>query len=272
MSNLKVPQLDFTGKVCVVTGAAGGIGRDIALSFAMAGAKVGVFDYNAEGCRETAAQIAESGGTAIAVACDVSSESSIAAGAKRVYEELGECDIVVNNAGIIGYGRLESVTRQDWERMMSVNLTGYLLVSQAFVPAMLERRRGTFVHVASIAATEPHPFCSGYSTSKAGIAMLSNQMALEWGPRGVRSNCVSPGFVRTELSEAFYSKPGVTEARSALVPARRIGTPRDIANAVLFLASDLATYVNGSNILVDGGLSQAAMSVVPRPGYDDVAA
>lgn len=263
--------IEFSGRVSVVTGAGGGIGREIAISLARAGASVAVIDSNEQDNRGTEKLITDFGGFALAVTCDVSDEASVLAAADRVHSTFGHCDVLINNAGVIAYGRLESVPKKDWDRLISINLSGYMLCSQVFVSPMLERGRGSVVHVASIAATEPHPFCSAYGVSKAGVVMLSNQMALEWGPRGVRSNCVSPGFVRTGLSEPFYSRPGVTEARSALVPCRRIGTPKDIANAALFLASDLATYINGHNLIVDGGISQSSMISVPRPGYSNAA-
>ncbi|HQQ71675.1 MAG TPA: SDR family oxidoreductase [Alicycliphilus sp.] len=257
----------FDGKVCVVTGAAGGIGREIALAFGRVGARVGVLDFNREGAEQTAQLIQDAGGQAVAASCDVSSPASIDGAATAVEQHLGPCDVLVNNAGVIGYGPLESIAEADWARLMSINLSGYLWCSQRFVRGMLQRGGGALVHVASIAANEPHPYCGGYSTSKAGIVMLSQQMAVEWGPQGVRSNCVSPGFVRTPLSDAFYAQEGVTEQRSAMIPSRRIGTPQDLAGPVLFLASDGAAYVNGANLLVDGGLSQASMVSVPRPGY-----
>jgi glucose 1-dehydrogenase len=123
------------------------------------------------------------------------------------------------------------------------------------------------VHIASIAATNPQPWSGAYSVSKAGVHMLSRQLAYEWGPHGVRSNVVSPAMVRTPMSESFYITPGVTEARSALAPLRAISASIDIANAVIFLASQRASYITGQEILVDGGVSHALMGLMPRPGF-----
>jgi len=131
----------------------------------------------------------------------------------------------------------------------------------------LAARRGSLVHVASVAAHHPQPRSRAYSASKAGVAILSQQLALEWGPSGIRSNVVSPGLIRTPLSEAFYQAPGVSERRAQMVPSRRIGTPEDIADVVLYLASDRAGYVNGADVAVDGGFAAVLMEAVPRPGF-----
>ncbi len=148
-----------------------------------------------------------------------------------------------------------------------MNLSGYFLCAQAFGRQMREAKRGSLVHIASVAAHHPQTRSGAYSASKAGVAILSQQLALEWGPLGIRSNVVSPGLIRTPLSEAFYQEPGVTERRAAIVPSRRVGQPRDIADTVIYLASDRAAYVNGADVAVDGGFSSVLMDLVPRPGF-----
>ena len=257
--------LDFKGKICVVTGSGGGIGEAVARSFADAGARVALLDLKAEQARAVAADINQKGGEAIGVPADVSDPQSIGAAVAEVEEKLGAADILVNNAGFIRFGKLEDVAAEDWSAMMDVNLRGYLLCAQGFGKAMLERGHGVMVHIASIAAREPHPYCSAYSPSKAGVVALSEQMTLEWGPRGIRTNCVSPGLIRTPLSEEFYARPDVGEARREAVPTRAIGTSQDVADAVMFLASDRARYICGANLIVDGGLVQTSMLRVPRP-------
>jgi glucose 1-dehydrogenase len=132
---------------------------------------------------------------------------------------------------------------------------------------MLAARRGSMVHIASIAGNEPQLRSGAYSASKAGVLILSRQIAAEWGPSGIRSNAVSPGLIRTPMSEAFYSAPGIAERRAAVVPSRRVGAPEDIAEAVLYLASDRAAYVNGAEIAVDGAFNSVLMDQVPRPGF-----
>jgi len=243
--------LNLSQRVAVVTGAGSGIGAAIATGFAKAGAKVAVVDRDGEAAANIAAQIAAAGGTAIAFTCDVTRQDEVRAVAGEVTARLGACDILVNNAGILRPGPLDTISIEGWNAVLAVNLTGYLIAAQAFGPDMARAGRGSVA----------------YSASKAGVLQLSKQLAVEWGPRGVRSNAILPGLIRTPLSAAFYENKEFEEKRKALVPTRRIGEPDDIAQAALFLASDRASYVNGAEILVDGGLNTVLMEMVPRPGY-----
>jgi NAD(P)-dependent dehydrogenase (short-subunit alcohol dehydrogenase family) len=260
--------LGLADRVCVVTGAGGGIGRETAIAFAAVGAKVVVMDRNEESCAGTARDVAGQGHEALSLVCDVSDSESVVAAARETLAKFGRCDVLVNNAGMLRPGNMEALAVADWNAMLQVNLTGCFLCSQAFGRDMLERGSGAIVHVSSIAASQPQPFSGAYSPTKAAVTMLSRQIAFEWGPKGVRSNVVSPGLVRTPMSEGFYAAPGVLERRQAVVPLRRIAAPVDMANVVLFLASDRAGYITGQEIVVDGGFSQSLMSHVPRPGYD----
>jgi NAD(P)-dependent dehydrogenase (short-subunit alcohol dehydrogenase family) len=133
---------------------------------------------------------------------------------------------------------------------------------------MRKRRKGAMVHIASIAGIQPQPWSGAYSPSKAGVVMLSRQIALEWGPDGVRSNAVCPGTIRTPLSEAFYQVPGVMQAREKVIPVGRIGYPKDIADATVYLVSERAAFVTGEDVLVDGGLDKTIMGLLPRPGHE----
>ncbi len=255
--------LGLAGQVCVVTGGAGGIGRAVGAAFAAQGARVALLDLDGAAAASAAAEI---GG--VGVGCDTSSEASVRAACEAVSAKLGPADVLVNNAGILRPGPLATLPVAEWNAMMAVNLTGYLLCAQAFGAAMLERKSGSLVHIASIAASFPQGQSGAYSPGKAGVAMLSRQLALEWGPMGVRSNSVSPGMIRTPMSEAFYRAQGVAAARANLAPLKRYGVPGDIADAVLYFASPRAGYVTGQDLIVDGGVAQITMQQIPRPGFD----
>jgi NAD(P)-dependent dehydrogenase (short-subunit alcohol dehydrogenase family) len=260
--------LGLYDKVCVVTGAGSGIGQAIATEFAKAGARVAAIDRDKDGCVATVEHVQKENVEALAVQCDISEPGSVSAAATEVLGAFGKCDVLVNNAGILRPGNLDEVSLADWNLMLQVNLTGFLLCSQEFGKDMLRRGAGALVHTASIAASQPQAFSGAYSAGKAAVAMLSRQLAFEWGPRGIRSNVVSPGLIRTPLSESFYQAPGVAERRAAVVPLQRIGAPQDIATTVAFLASSRAGYITGQEIVVDGGFAQTLMSHVPRPGHD----
>jgi len=259
--------LGLTGRVAILTGAAGGIGGAIAAELAAAGAAVGLLDRDAHGATKAAETLRAAGARTFATGCDTTDEASIASAFAATRAALGPAAILVNNAGILRPGPLAEISIEAWNALMAVNLTGYLACAQAARPQMLEAGGGALVHIASIAASNPQPRSGAYSPSKAGVAMLSRQLALEWGPDGIRSNVVSPGLIRTPLSESFYQAPGILERRSAMVPGRRVGAPQDIADAVTYLASPRAAYVNGAELLVDGGLDQVVLELTPRPGY-----
>jgi len=259
--------IDLTGKIAVVTGAAGGIGGGIVQALAAVGATVALIDRDAAGCAPLRDEILASGGHAIAIGCDLSMPDEVTGAAEQVATALGPTDILVNNAGMLRPGGMDELSLEAWHATLAVNLTGYFICAQAFGAQMLGRGAGNIVHVASIAASSPQAASGAYSVSKAGIQMLSQQLATEWGPRGIRSNVVSPGLILTPMSKPFYDAPGVHEARRMLVPARRIGAPADIANAVVFLASDRAAYITGDEITVDGGFTRTIMNIIPRPGF-----
>jgi len=259
--------LCLENRISVVTGGGSGIGRAIALGLARAGSPVAVLDIDREGRLATVEEIESLGQTAIAIACDTSDPGAVANAAARVSDELGACGILVNNAGILRAGPLGDLDYDAWNTVMSVNLNGYFLCARAFRPHMLDNGNGSIIQIASIAASNAQANSGAYSAAKAGVVALTKQLAVEWGPDGIRSNVISPGMIRTPLSESFYKTPGVEERRAAAVPSRRVGTPQDIADVALFLASDRAGYVNGAELLVDGGFDCMLMGLVPRPGY-----
>jgi NAD(P)-dependent dehydrogenase (short-subunit alcohol dehydrogenase family) len=261
--------LGLEGRVCVVTGAAGGIGGEIARELAAVGAKVALLDRDGAGARAFALDIAASGARAIGVQCDITDEASVTAAADTVAAELGRCDVLVNNAAAIYAGALMDVKLDKWNQLLAVNLNGFLQCAQVFGRQMIAHGGGgAIVHVASISGSIPQPYSGAYSVSKAGVKMLSRLLAVELGEHRIRSNVVSPAMVRTPMSEAFYQDKDVLQRREAIVPAGRISGPRDVAEAVLFLASDRSSYINGQDILVDGGLSQAFLTLIPRPGFE----
>lgn len=153
----------------------------------------------------------------------------------------------------------------DWSRQININLNGYLRCARAFGQSMRAHGAGSIVHVASIAGSNPQPFSGAYSSTKAAILMLSRQLAFEWGPHGIRNNVISPGLTRTPLTEPYYADSQMREQRENAVPLRRIGVPEDIANVAIFLVSDRSSYMNGAEMVVDGGFTQSLMSHIPRP-------
>src|SRR5665213_2062893 len=260
--------LGLSGRVCVVTGGGGGIGRAVASSLARAGARVAAIDRDERGLEVTRAGLREFGDGHLVKSCDTTRAESLTAAAASIAQSLGPSGVLVNTAAVLRPGGLDTLSLQEWNAVLSVNLTGYFLCAQIFGRQMLEKGHGSLIHIASIAGSHAQGKSGAYSVSKAGVVMLSRQLASEWGPQGVRSNVVSPGMVITPMSQAFYDTPGVTERRAAVTPARRVGMPQDIADAVLFLASDRSSYVTGDEIVVDGGYVNMLMNLVPRPGFE----
>lgn len=257
--------LGITGRTAVITGAGGGIGKAISLELAANGVHCNVLDQASELIDVTVAQIHENGGQATGHVCDVTDEAAIEA----VATSIKTCDILVNAAGLVRPGALAGLKTTEWEELLKVNLTGYFLLAQAFVPHLIASGKGSMVHIASISSTNPQGSSGAYSVSKAGVVIMSKQLAFELGPQGVRSNTISPGLVRTPMTEAYYQVGDVAQRRDAAVPIGRVAKPDDIADIVTFLASDRARYITGTDIVADGGFSQTLMSTVPRPGFGD---
>jgi len=257
--------LGISGRTAVITGAGGGIGKAVTLELSVNGVHCNVLDRSSELVEKTVADITSQGGIATGHVCDVTNE----AGIKAVASSISSCDILVNAAGLVRPGALADLTTAEWNELLAVNLTGYFLMAREFTPHLVASGNGSMVHIASISSTNPQGSSGAYSVSKAGVVIMSKQLAFELGSKGVRSNTVSPGLVRTPMTEAYYQVGDVAQRRDAAVPIGRVAKPDDIADVVAFLASDRARYLTGADLVADGGFGQTLMSTVPRPGFGD---
>jgi NAD(P)-dependent dehydrogenase (short-subunit alcohol dehydrogenase family) len=247
----------FAGKVALITGAGRGIGRATALRLASEGAAVAVLDLDGAVADEAADALREAGAGSLAVAADVTDRAASRAAIERTLAELERIDVLVNNAARTAKGNLEQTGPDDWEHEIKGTLTGAFLMSRAVLPHMVARGKGAIVNVASVngllALGNP-----AYSAAKAGLINLTRSLATEYGPRGIRANAVSPGTIRTESPswrERIKRDPQVFDKLARWYPVGRVGRPDDIAAAIAFLASDEAAFVNGANLVVDGGLT-----------------
>jgi len=243
-------------RVIVITGAALGIGRGIVKRFHDSGAKMVLLDLDIEPLQELADA---SGKNVLAIQCDITRKAEVIAARNQALAHFGHFDVLVNNAGINKpLTPIEDVREEDWRAVLDVNITGAFFCTQAFGTPMLDRG-GSIVNIASAAAVVPMPHRGAYSASKAGIMILTQQIAVEWGPRKVRANAICPGLIETPMMAAVYAVPGVREARAALVPWSRVGQPEDVAKVVFFLASPESEYINGEFLRVDGGFTVTPM-------------
>ena len=245
------------GRVALVTGAARGIGAEIAAEFARAGARVGVLDLEEQQAGDTVTAISEAGGQAIALGADVADVGLVEAAVARVAEELGGLDILVNNAGVLRDNLLFKMTEDDWDTVMNVHLRGTFLVTRAAQRIMVERRYGRVVNLSSTSALGNRGQAN-YSSAKAGLQGFTRTVAIELGPFGITVNAIAPGYINTPMTRGTAERLGVAvEERQATVaarlPVRRVGQPSDIANAALFLAAEASGFVTGQVLYVDGG-------------------
>jgi glucose 1-dehydrogenase len=242
------------GKIAVVTGAASGNGRAIALRFAEEGANVVVADVAEAGARETATQIEALGRHALTTRTDVSKRSDVENMVRQVVESLGPIDVLVNNAGVETLISFLKLAEDEWDRVLNINLKGPFLCGQAVARHMVERGvRGSIVNIASINSEVAFRGQAHYVASKGGLRMLTRAMALELAPHGIRVNAVGPGVIDTPMTAQSLSTPEVREWMMGNIPLKRVGQPRDVANAALFLASEEASYMTGAIVFVDGG-------------------
>jgi NAD(P)-dependent dehydrogenase (short-subunit alcohol dehydrogenase family) len=248
----------FDNQVAVVTGAAKGIGWGIATVFAREGAKVVVVDWDADTGERTAAEIRRDGGEAIFVKCDVSNEDQVKAMIQATLDKYGRLDVLVNNAGIGVYKTVLDASSEDWDRALAVNLKGVFLCSKYAIPHMQEQGKGAIVNISSVHSYATVNGVAPYAASKGGITALTRNMAIDYGP-AIRVNSIAPGWVLTPLIQGIFdSYPDPAEQRRQIEQRqvmKRIGRPEDIGYAAAFLASDEASFITGTQLYVDGGLT-----------------
>ncbi|WFL77758.1 SDR family NAD(P)-dependent oxidoreductase [Altererythrobacter arenosus] len=241
----------------IVTGSANGIGATIATLLAAKGYRVGILDRDEAAVAQRCGEVVG----AFALPCDVRDPASV----ERAFDAFGDApDLLVNNAGIVRFGQLAEQSDDDIRAVIEVNLMGVFWATRSAVRRMAGRGSGHVISLTSINAYSPGPGSGAYPASKAGVKQLMKQFALEYGENGIRFNSIAPGFIDGGMSTPIYADPKVRAARSKGVPLGRLGTPEDIANAVAFLDSHEGAYINGHDLIVDGGVTHAVLKNLPR--------
>jgi len=240
----------------IVTGAAGDIGQAITRALATAGWRLGLIDLD-----ESRISGVPTG--SVALSADVTDANSVDAALDR----FGAVPtLVVNNAGIVRFGPLLDHPLNEFETVLRVNLLGAFIVARAAAVAMVAAKQGgTIINITSINGIVPGPNSGAYTAAKAGLALLTKQMAVEWGPHGIRANSIAPGLIDAGMSNAVHADPALRVSREQKIPLRRLGTADDVAKLVMFLASSESAYITGENIAVDGGITQSLLTMLPRP-------
>lgn len=257
------------GKIAIVTGAGSGLGRASALRFAAEGARVVCADVDVEAAAGAAEAIVAGGGSALGVRTDVTDETDVQRMVEAAVATFGGVDVLLANAGIAGVGSVASTTRETWERVIAVNLTGVWLCNRAVLPAMQARGGGSVINQASIGGLVGFSGIAPYAAAKAGVIGLTRQAAVEYAAAGIRFNAICPGTVVTPLVLRTYEERGgialgsgqtldeALQANAARYPMKRLGTPEDVASVAVFLASDEAAWITGAVFPVDGGYTAA---------------
>ena len=245
---------DLTGKVALITGASRGIGKATALQLAKNGAKVVVSSRKQPACDEVAEEIRAAGGEAVAIACHVGDKERIGQMVSMVQEKWGRVDILVCNAATNPvYGPMSTLTDEAFDKIMTVNVQSTIWLCNLILPGMAERGGGSVVMMSSIAGQRGTATIGTYGMSKAAEAALARNLAVEWGPKGIRVNAIAPGIVKTDFARELVNDPARKAQMEARTPLRRFGEPEDIAGIVHFLASDASAYMTGQTLVADGG-------------------
>lgn len=247
---------NLTGKVAFVTGASSGIGRASAIALAKQGAKVAVAARRIDKLQALAAEIKSRGHEAIALQMDVTKKDEITAAVTKTVETFGRLDILLNNAGVAEFTAFIDMTEEQWDKTIDTNLKGYFLVAQAAAREMTKNKWGRIINIASIASGGvgvAFPSVAHYCASKGGIVALTEALADELAPTGILVNCIGPGVIKTEMTEGILKYPKQAEVFLARIPLKRAGKPEEIASAVVYLASDEASYATGATLYIDGG-------------------
>lgn len=245
-------RFSLQGRTALVTGAGQGIGRALARALAEAGASVAIVDIDGDSAQEAATEIAGTGAETLAIRCDVSQASEIEAMIARVLQAWGRLTIAINNVGIRRWAPAEAFTEADWDAVMDTNLRGTFLCCQAEGRVMLQAGYGKIINVASMSGViVNHPQKQvAYNTSKAAILHMTRSLAAEWASRGVRVNCISPGYTRTPLVESIANPEWLAQ-----IPMGRMAETRDLQGAAVYLAAECSDYVTGHNLIIDGGFT-----------------
>lgn len=243
---------DLKDKVVIVTGSGRGIGKGIAEAFADAGSKVVISDIDAETAENTAKEIAGKGVETLSQVCDVSNKEQVDALIKATFDKFGKIDVLVNNAGITMDGLFLRMKPEQWQKVIDINLTGTYLVTHAAVNVMRKVKKGSIINISSVNALGS-PGQANYSATKAGVVGFTKALGKELAGMGIRVNAIAPGFIETPMTAKIPEK--LAEEMIKNIPIGHIGQPEDIAKPILFLASDMASYVTGEVVNVNGGLN-----------------